>query len=475
MNNSIVKKLTAIVGEEFISTRKDILLTYSTSASTSFDPVMPGAVVKPADTQQVSEILKIANEHKILVTPRSGGSSLQGEVIPEKDSLVIDLLRLSEIEVYQDLRSVTVGSGINFGKLDKFLNQYDLWLPVYPGSSLSATVVGNVAVNGSGFGSPKYGCIGELVLGLEVVLPNGEIIQTGSEANPNAPGPFLRYAFGPDLTGLFIGSLGVFGIITKVSLKIFKRMHHFDYNTYGFETAQEAEKFILQCKENEISATWISIYEGRILDFFLEMVGEEYGVPQHEWPPFTVSMVIGRVREDQLDSDRTAAKEICEQAGGHVIGITELPREEWNDRMREFVRSSYIHGWHWRILYHHQTLSQWHRTLEEMWPIFDEFGVLGHTAGFQSGHSSYNYYPQIYYDPQDEEDEGKAKAAHKELAKRLFKTGAVPFKLAPYWIDGITEMEPYLEFLKGFRSAIDPNNIMSPSAIPRIEGEGEKR
>lgn len=108
-----------------------------------------------------------------------------------------------------------------------------------------------------------------------------------------------------------------------------------------------------------------------------------------------------------------------------------------------------------------------------MWPIFDEFGVLGHTAGFQSGHSSYNYYPQIYYDPQDEEDEEKAKAAHKELAKRLFKTGAVPFKLAPYWVDGIAEMEPYLEFLKGFRRAIDPNNIMSPSAIPRIEGEGE--
>ena len=366
---------------------------------------------------------------------------------------------------------MTVGAGIGFGKLDKYLNQCDLWLPVYPGSSLSATVAGNVAVNGSGFGSPKYGCIAELVLGLEVVLPNGQIVQTGSEANPNAPGPFLRYAFGPDLTGLLIGSLGVFGIITKVSLKIFKRMHHFDYNTYGFETPQEAEKFILQCKENEISSTWIAIYEGRILDFFIEMVGEEYGVPSHEWPPITVSMVIGRVREDQLKSDKKAVKEICEQVGGHVIGISELPQGEWDDRMRELVRSSYIHGWHWRILYHHQTISRWHRTVEEIWPVFDEFGVLGQTAGFQSGHASYNYYPQIYYDPQDKEDEEKAKAAHKELTKRLFKTGAVPFKLAPYWIDGITEMDPYLEFLRGLKEAIDPNRIMNPGTIPGIEGE----
>jgi len=471
LDDAIVQKLIAIVGEEYVSTRQDVLLAYSTSASMSYDTVLPGAVVRPQSTEQVSEILRVANQYKIPVTPRSGGSSLQGEVIPKEGSLVIDLLRLDEIKVYPNLRSVTVGAGINFGKLDKLLNKQDLWLPVYPGSSLTATIAGNVAVNGSGFGSSQFGCIGELVLGLEVVLPNGEIIQTGSEANPYASGPFLRYAFGPDLTGLFIGSLGVFGIITKVSLKIFKRMRQFNYNTYGFNTPQEAEKFVIQCKENEISPVWIAIYEGKILDFFLEMVGEEYGVPEYEWPPITVSMVIGRIREDQLESDRIEAQRICIESGGHVIGIAELPKGEWDDRMLELARSSYVHGWHWRILYHHQTPSQWHRTIEEMWPIFDEFGVLGHTAGFQSDHSSYNYYPQIFFDPQDKEDESNARAAHKELVKRLFKTGAVPFKLAPYWVDGITEMEPYLEFLKGLKDAIDPNGIMSLGTIPGIEGE----
>lgn len=475
MKKEVVQKLVAIVGEEFVSTKKDVLLTYSVSASTSYEPVLPAAVVRPADAHQVSQVIKIANKHRIPVTPRAGGSSLQGEVIPKKGGLVVDLLRLDDIHIYEDLRSVKVGAGINFGRLDKFLNKYDLWLPIYPGSSLSATIAGNVAVNGAGFGSSRFGCIAELVLGLEVVLPNGEIIQTGSEANPNAPGPFLRYAFGPDLTGLFIGSLGAFGIITKVSLKTFKRMHYFDYNTYGFQSAQDAERFVFEVKQDDLSTVWIAIYEGRILDFFLEMVGEEYGVPKHEWPPVTISMVIGRVRENQLENDVIAAREACERVGGQVIGIRELPRGEWNDRMRELARSSYVHGWHWRILYHHQPQSQWHRTIEEMWPLFDEYGIAGHTAGFQSGHGSYNYYPQIFYDPQDKDEEIKARAAHKELSKRLFKTGAVPFKLAPYWVDGITEMQTYLEFLRDIKEAVDPNNIMNPGVIPGIEHVSEEQ
>jgi FAD/FMN-containing dehydrogenase len=468
VDTEVVRKLAAIVGEEYISTRKDVLIAYSVSASTSYEPVMPDAVIRPGSTEEVAQIMSIAYKHEIPVTPRAGGSSLQGEVIPNTGGLVIELMRLNDITLYEDLRSVTVGAGVTYGTLDKFLNKSDLWLPLYPGSSLSATIAGNVAVNGAGFGSPKFGCIAELVFGLEVVLPDGRIIQTGSEANPNAPGPFMRYSFGPDLTGLFIGSLGSLGLITKVSLKIHKRMQHFDFNTYGFESAKQAEKFLIELKQNEVSSVWKVIYEGRILDFFLDMVGEEYGVPQHDWPNYTVSLVIGTVREEQLQSDIDMAKSICEHIGGHVIGIRELPKNEWEDRMREFMRSSYVHGWHWRMLYHHQPVSTWHKSMEEIWSILDEYRILGHTAGFQSGHSSYNYYPQLYYDPQDPSEEQKVRDAHRELSHRLFRTGAVPFKLAPYWTDSAEEMKEYLEFVRKLKASFDPKGIMNPGALGGI-------
>ena len=469
MDNEIVKELSKIVGEEYISTRRDVLLTYSASASTSYERVFPGAVVRPGTTEEVSKILKVTNKHKIPVTPRGGGSSLQGEVIPQEDGLVVELMRLGDITLYKDLRSVTVGAGVTFGVLEKYLKKSDLWIPYYPGSSLVATYAGNVSVNGAGFGSPIFGCVAEHVLGLEVVLPDGTIIQTGSEANPHALGPFIRYAFGPDLTGLFIGSLGTFGIITKVSLKTQKRMRFFDYNTYGFETVEKAQRFMQELRCNDISSIWVALYEGRILDFFLDLVGEEYGVPQHEWPKYTVSIAFGRIREDQLKSDVKATEELCEELGGHLIGIKELPKGEWEDRLREFVRSSYVHGWHWRILYHHQPLSNWYKTMEALWAVMDEYGILGHTAGFQS-QRSYNFYPQLYYDPQDNEEEKKVIAAHRDLSKRLFKTGAVPFKLAKYWIEGISEMDTYLSFLNRIKSEVDPNDILNPEIIPKPEG-----
>jgi FAD/FMN-containing dehydrogenase len=355
MNEKLVKRFEEIVGPEFVSTKPDVLLTYSQTASMAVKPVIPVAVVRPANPTEVSQILKVASEHKIPVTPRSGGSSLQGEAIPKPGGIVVDLLRLGGITLYADLRSVTVGAGVTYGELDKFLSKHDLFLPVYPESSLICTVAGNVAVNGAGPGSSLYGSTGEMVLGLEVVLPDGTIIQTGSEANPNAPGPFIRYAFGPDITGLFIGSLGSFGIITKVSVKTFKRMKYFDYNMYGFDTVEQAERFLVEIKQNDINGLFTSIYSGEVLDLFMDMLSEELGFPSFEHSSRTVSMTIGRLREDMMKSDAKLAREICKNLGGKVLDVPEMPQQEWEGRFWNFVRASYLHGWHWRTLYHHQT------------------------------------------------------------------------------------------------------------------------
>ena len=432
------------------------------------EPVIPVAVVRPANTTEVSQILKLANKYKVPVTPRSGGSSLQGEAIPKPGGIVVDMLRLETIKIYEDLRSVTVGAGITFGALDKFLAQHDLFLPIYPESSLMCTVSGNVAVNGAGPGSSLYGSIAEMVLGLEIVLPDGTIIQTGSEANPNAPGPFIRYAFGPDLTGLFIGSLGSLGIITKVSVKTFNRVKYFDYNMYGFDTVEQAEKFLVEIKRNDINSLFTSIYSGEVLDLFMDLLSEELGFPPFEHANRSITMSIGRVRKDMMESDAKLAREICVNLGGRVLNVPEMPQKEWEGRLWNFVRASYAHGWHWRTLYHHQTPTNSHKSVDIIMEAMDKYKFLGHTAGFHTGHSSMNMYPHLYFDPQDKEEEKQVVDAHREIAKSLFRSGAVPFKLAEFWKDAIEDMDDYMAFLKLLKNTIDPNNIMNPGVLGGI-------
>ncbi len=130
------------------------------TASMASDAVTPGAVIRPANAEEVSRILQVAAEFNVPVTPRSGGSSLQEEAIPEPDGLVVELMRLTDIKLHQDLRSVTIGAGVTFAVLEDYLKEHNLFLPVYPESSLVCTVAGNVAVNGAGPGSSHFGCIG---------------------------------------------------------------------------------------------------------------------------------------------------------------------------------------------------------------------------------------------------------------------------------------------------------------------------
>jgi FAD/FMN-containing dehydrogenase len=464
----VVAALSKIVGEEHISTRNDVLLTYATSASMAKEPVRPGAVVRPSSTEEVADILKLANEYNIDVTIRGGGTSLQGEVIPKEDGLVIELMRMKEMTLYEDLGSVKVGAGVTYGELDKFLSEHDLWVPVSPESALGCTVAGNTAVNGAGPGSSLFGCTGDLILGLEIVLPNSEVINTGTEASPYAAGPFLRYAFGSDITGLFIGSLGALGVITSVSIKVFKRMHHFYYQTYGFDTHEQAERFLVELKQWDVNTVFASVYEGYVLELFMEMLGDDYGIPPMEWPNRTISLTIGRVREDMMKSDAKMADKICTESGGRVLGIEGLPEGEWDGRFWTFVRACYVHGWHWRTLYHHQTPTNSHRSVEEITKVMDKYGFLGHTAGFLTDHASTNMYPHLYFDPIDREEEDKIIKAHDELAVTLFKTGAVPFKLAPFWKDKMSGTETYMDFLLKLKEAIDPNKIMNRGVLGGI-------
>ena len=183
------------------------------AARAAGDPLgRPDVVVSPSSEQEIAAIIRIANDHRMPVVPRGGGSGTQGGAVPVAGGIVLDLGRLDRIlAVDEESLTVTAEAGVNGKRLESELNERGLMLPHYPASAEWATVGGYVAARGSGVLSTRYGKIEDLVLSLGVVTPTGEPIETL---------PVPRHAAGPELTQLFIGSEGTLGVVTRATLQL---------------------------------------------------------------------------------------------------------------------------------------------------------------------------------------------------------------------------------------------------------------
>jgi len=224
MFNMILFELKDIVGEDFVSTRTSDKEVYSIDyfwvpemwhdRQKGKNLVRPSAdfIVHPANAQEVSRILKVANTYKIPVTTWGGGSGSQGGALPVFGGIVLDTKRMDKIEEIDcNSMTVTVGTGIIHQNLEWELEKQGLSTMHDPASSRCATVGGFIAHRGTGVLSTKYGKIEDMIVNMEVVLPTGEIIHTL---------PVPKTACGPDLNQIFIGSEGTLGVVTKVTLTI---------------------------------------------------------------------------------------------------------------------------------------------------------------------------------------------------------------------------------------------------------------
>ncbi|UCH24238.1 MAG: FAD-binding protein [Deltaproteobacteria bacterium] len=176
----------------------------------------PLCAIWPDTAQHVSEVLRLANKQKIPVIPRGAGTGLSGMAIAAKGGIVLDLSHMNNIlKISIEDRLVVVQPGVVYADLEKALTPYGFFFPPDPASGKVATLGGNVATNAGGLKGAKYGTTRDYVLALQVVLPDGRIMRTGSRA--------MKSVSGYDLTRLFVGSEGTLGVVTEITLKVYPK------------------------------------------------------------------------------------------------------------------------------------------------------------------------------------------------------------------------------------------------------------
>lgn len=207
----IINLLKALVGTENVATDRQDLLCYGYDATQM--EFLPDAVVHPASGEEIAAILKLANAEKFPVFPRGAGSGFTGGALPKGGGIVLVTTRLNRIlRIDTDNLIAEVEPGVVTEQFQQEVEKLGLFYPPDPASLKFSTLGGNVAENAGGPRCVKYGVTRDFVMGLEVVLPTGEIIRTGGET--------YKGVVGYDLTRLLCGSEGTLGIITKIIFKL---------------------------------------------------------------------------------------------------------------------------------------------------------------------------------------------------------------------------------------------------------------
>lgn len=212
VSEEIIAACRLICGNDYVFTSSEQREAYGHDKTEDLQ-FLPEMVVIPANTQQVAELMQLFNAHRIIVTPRGGGTGLSGGALPVNGGVILSMERFNRI-LDIDLQNVQVSvePGVITEVLQNEVKQFGLFYPPDPSSRGTCFIGGNVAHNSGGPKAVKYGVTRDYVMNLEVVLPTGEVMWTGANVRKNSTGY--------NLTQLFCGSEGTLGIITKIVLKL---------------------------------------------------------------------------------------------------------------------------------------------------------------------------------------------------------------------------------------------------------------
>jgi glycolate oxidase len=259
-----LEQLKSIVGEEHVYVDVETLERFSHDETENLR-FLPEVVVKPGSPEEISAILKLCNQDLIPVTPRGAGTGLSGGALPHLGGVLLSTERLNRILTIDERNlQVTTEPGVITEVLQNAVKEKKLFYPPDPSSRGSCFIGGNVAENSGGPKAVKYGVVKDYVLNLEVVLPTGEIIWTGSNV--------IKNVTGYNLTQLIVGSEGTLGIVTKIVLKLIPLPTHDLLMLVPFKNLEQAGEAVSAIFRAGFTPSALELMEIDALRIVSEMV-----------------------------------------------------------------------------------------------------------------------------------------------------------------------------------------------------------
>jgi len=296
----VAKLFADAVGADAVLAGDAVGEDYTHDEALTATPVRPLAVVRPADTAQVAAILRIADEHRVPVTARGAGTGLSGACIPRSDGIVVSFERMRRVvEIDTENFVAVVQPGVQLDELDAALAPHGLVYPVFPGE-YSSSLGGNVNTNAGGMRAVKYGVTRHHVLGLEAVLPSGEVIRSG--------GKIVKVSTGYDLTQLVIGSEGTLALVTEATLKLYPRAPHQSTVLAPFRTLDEVTAAVPAIVRSGVGPLMLEYIDMLTMAAATAHVGLDLGIPDDVREAALAYLVVAleSTHADRLEADTHA-------------------------------------------------------------------------------------------------------------------------------------------------------------------------
>ena len=455
INDSVFNKICDIAGSENCSRAKEDLACYAYDATAS--RYLPDAVVFPKEAGEVSEILKIANEENIFIIPRGSGSGMTGGSVPVMGGVVIAMTRFNRIiEIDTDNLTAFVEPGVITARFHREVEKLGLFYPPDPSSSEFSTLGGNLAECAGGPRAVKYGVTRDYVLGLEAVLPTGEIVKMGVKT--------AKGVVGYDLTRLLIGSEGTLGVITQMTLKLLPLPESVRTMTASFNDLGKAAEAVSEIIRRGIIPRTIEFMDKASI-----ICVENYLKTKISSDAEALLLIEVDGRADETESAIRRLEDLCTFLGAGEIRIAGTKEEAatiW--KARKAISPALFTYAPDKI---NEDIVVPRSRIPDMVRKIDEMKNRTGLTIVSFGHAGDgNIHFNIMLDKKNRQDMKKAEAAIEELFDYTVELGGtisgehgIGITKAAYMTKEIGPVE--IELMKNIKKLFDPKGILNPGKI----------